>query len=60
MSIKSVAENRPYPVGSTLNHAKFGSGVVLQYEGSGQDARIQINFRDAGTKWLALAIARFS
>lgn len=56
----SSAEKRPYPVGSSVNHAKFGSGVVLQYEGRGEDARIQVNFRDAGTKWLALSIVRFS
>jgi DNA helicase-2/ATP-dependent DNA helicase PcrA len=55
----AAAQNHPYRIGSTVNHAKFGSGVVLQYEGRGQDARIQVNFRDAGVKWLALSIVRF-
>ncbi len=47
----------PWKVGQGVRHAKFGQGVVLAYEG-GSDARVQVNFRDAGTKWLALEYAK--
>ena len=41
-------------------HTKFGEGVVLTLEGSGADARAQINFPRHGTKWLALSIAKLT
>ncbi len=47
----------PWRIGQGVRHAKFGQGVILAYEG-GSDARVQVNFRDAGTKWLALEYAR--
>ena len=34
-------------------HAKFGEGTVLVLEGTGDDARAQINFPRHGIKWLA-------
>ena len=45
-------------VGQNVTHARFGVGVIIAAEGSGQDARVQINFGSAGVKWLALAIAK--
>jgi DNA helicase-2/ATP-dependent DNA helicase PcrA len=47
-------------VGQTVQHAKFGVGVIVNAEGRGADARVQVNFRDAGTKWLALAFAKLT
>ena len=44
-------------MGQRVLHAKFGEGVVLQSEGSGERARIQVNFADAGAKWLMLGYA---
>ncbi len=44
-------------VGQQVMHKKFGTGVVLDHEGSGQTARVQVNFEDAGSKWLVLAYA---
>ena len=41
-------------------HAKFGEGTVLTLEGSGDDARAQINFPRHGTKWLALSVAKLT
>ena len=38
-------------------HAKFGRGVVTDYEGSGAHARVLVNFEQAGSKWLVLAFA---
>jgi len=45
-------------IGQNVRHAKFGEGVVTGLEGGGSDARAQINFRSAGSKWLALAVAK--
>ena len=39
-------------------HTKFGEGTVLTLEGSGDDARAQVNFPRHGTKWLALSVAK--
>ena len=41
-------------------HAKFGEGTVLTLEGSGDDARAQINFPRHGVKWLALSVAKLT
>ncbi len=48
----------PFFMGQAVRHEKFGYGVVLQCEGGGGDARVQVNFRDVGVKWLALGYAR--
>ena len=47
-----------FTIGEQVNHAKFGFGVIVQAEGSGSDARLQVNFRDNGLKWLALEYAK--
>jgi DNA helicase-2/ATP-dependent DNA helicase PcrA len=49
-----------YRVGQSVTHAKFGAGIIIDFEGRGADARVQVKFRDAGTKWLALAYAKLS
>lgn len=47
-------------IGQQVSHAKFGEGVILHAEGTGADARVQVRFTRAGTKWLSLAVARLS
>jgi DNA helicase-2/ATP-dependent DNA helicase PcrA len=49
-----------YHVGQNVRHTKFGIGVIVNAEGSGMDARVQVNFGHAGMKWLALAIAKLT
>ncbi len=44
-------------LGQRVAHAKFGEGVILNYEGQGSHARVQVNFRQAGSKWLVVAYA---
>ena len=44
-------------MGSRVRHAKFGDGVVLNFEGNGPQARIQVNFESQGTKWLMVSYA---
>jgi DNA helicase II / ATP-dependent DNA helicase PcrA len=47
-------------VGQSVFHTKFGEGVVVTLEGSGQEARAQVNFGRHGAKWLALSIAKLT
>lgn len=47
-----------FHVGQSVVHAKFGAGVILAAEGRGDEARVQVRFGQAGTKWLALAFAK--
>ncbi|MFO1192414.1 MAG: 3'-5' exonuclease [Rhodoferax sp.] len=46
--------------GMQVFHAKFGEGTVMTLEGSGDDARAQINFPRHGVKWLALSVAKLT
>jgi DNA helicase II / ATP-dependent DNA helicase PcrA len=52
-----VEETPGVKLGQNVVHAKFGSGVVTDIEGAGAHARVQVNFADAGSKWLVLAYA---
>ena len=45
-------------VGQRVHHAKFGNGTILDTEGAGNHARVQINFDQVGNKWLVLAYAK--
>ena len=47
-------------VGQTVEHAKFGIGVIVSTEGRGADVRLQINFGGSGMKWLALEYAKLT
>ncbi|HEU4602109.1 MAG TPA: 3'-5' exonuclease, partial [Steroidobacteraceae bacterium] len=44
-------------LGQRVRHGKFGEGVILDLEGQGSHARVQVNFERQGTKWLMLAYA---
>ena len=57
---RKTAAETPVPgmrMGSRVRHAKFGDGVVLNFEGNGPHARVQVNFEGPGTKWLMLSYA---
>nr|WP_269450903.1 DNA helicase II [Stenotrophomonas sp. MMGLT7] len=56
----AVVEAPALKLGTAVVHPKFGSGIVTDYEGSGAHARVQVNFDDAGSKWLVLAYANLS
>ena len=44
-------------LGQRVTHARFGEGVVLNLEGRGEHARVQVNFERSGAKWLVLGYA---
>jgi DNA helicase-2/ATP-dependent DNA helicase PcrA len=56
---KSAADTGLHP-GMKVFHTKFGEGKVLTLEGTGLDARAQVNFPRHGTKWLALSVAKLT
>ena len=54
-----AARNGPgFRIGQNVTHPKFGPGVVVDAEGQGEDARVQVNFGRQGLKWLAVAVAK--
>ena len=46
-----------FNLGQRVQHAKFGEGVILNLEGTGDNTRIQVNFEQVGSKWLVAAYA---
>jgi DNA helicase-2/ATP-dependent DNA helicase PcrA len=52
-----VEEDTGLFVGQRVNHARFGDGIVLNLEGQGPQSRVQVNFEDAGSKWLIASMA---
>lgn len=46
--------------GQSVFHTKFGEGVIVTLEGTGEDARAQVNFGRHGMKWLALSVAKLT
>jgi DNA helicase-2/ATP-dependent DNA helicase PcrA len=52
------ARGTGWRAGQRVMHQKFGEGVVTGVEGSGNDGRVQVNFKHAGSKWLALEYAK--
>jgi len=44
-------------LGQRVYHQIFGEGTVLNFEGRGNSARVEVNFDDEGSKWLVLQYA---
>ena len=55
--VDSVEDSDTLKLGQRVFHQKFGEGVVLNYEGQGRHARVQVNFENAGSKWLVMEYA---
>jgi DNA helicase-2/ATP-dependent DNA helicase PcrA len=51
------SSNNGLMIGQRVAHQKFGEGVVTNYEGQGAHSRVEVNFRNSGSKWLVLAYA---
>ncbi|WP_298443013.1 DNA helicase II [uncultured Ferrimonas sp.] len=47
-----------FTLGQRVHHPKFGDGVILNFEGSGPQSRVQVAFDGQGVKWLVVAYAR--
>jgi len=53
-------QSAAFQLGQRVFHQKFGEGVVLNFEGEGRHARVQVNFDQAGSKWLMTEYANLS
>jgi DNA helicase-2/ATP-dependent DNA helicase PcrA len=54
----NVEPDARWRVGQSVVHPTFGAGVIVSAEGRGPDARVQVNFRGSGLKWLMLEYAK--
>ncbi|AKQ34023.1 DNA helicase II [Candidatus Coxiella mudrowiae] len=60
----SITYQRPqageseFYVGQRVNHTKFGSGIIINYEGQGENTRLQVKFDSHGEKWLVSSYAK--
>ena len=45
-------------IGQRVHHQKFGEGTIIDMEGNGNHARVQVNFDFEGTKWLVSSYAK--
>ena len=59
-SLNMAEEITGFTLGQRVTHPKFGEGVVLNAEGQGNGARIQVNFETVGSKWLVVAYANLT
>ncbi len=57
---RPTSDSSGWRIGQAVFHTKFGEGMIVNLEGSGADVRVQVNFRKAGTKWLALEYAKLT
>ncbi|MFC5694481.1 DNA helicase II [Pseudomonas sp. GCM10022186] len=48
----------PFSLGQRVQHSLFGEGTILNFEGAGAQARVQVKFESEGSKWLMLAYAK--
>jgi DNA helicase-2/ATP-dependent DNA helicase PcrA len=55
-----VSPDSVWRIGQRVFHQKFGEGVVTDTEGGGNEGRVQVNFKRAGSKWLALEYAKLT
>ncbi|RRV25371.1 DNA helicase II [Pseudomonas sp. o96-267] len=54
----SAVPQTPFSLGQRVHHSLFGEGTILNFEGAGAQARVQVNFENEGSKWLMLAYAK--
>ena len=59
-SLSSAQADSGFSLGQRVAHPRFGEGVVLNAEGQGNGARVQVNFEAVGSKWLVVAYANLS
>ena len=58
--LQKAAPSHGLSINMKVFHTKFGEGSVVSIEGTGADARAQVNFPRHGVKWLALSVAKLT
>ncbi|TVM06645.1 MAG: DNA helicase II [Halomonas sp.] len=59
-SIESSGDIPSLHVGQGVEHPVFGEGIILNAEGEGPRARVQVSFEGEGVKWLVLGFAKLT
>jgi DNA helicase-2/ATP-dependent DNA helicase PcrA len=54
----TAAADTGLSLGQRVYHQMFGEGVVLNFEGRGGNARVEVNFDAEGSKWLVVQYAK--
>ena len=57
---KRNSDKSAFHLGQIVAHPRFGQGVVLMYQGTGSETRIQVKFDSVGCKWLLQSFAKLS
>ena len=55
---KGEVPDTDFKLGQRVFHEVFGEGVILNYEGQGSNARVEVNFDSSKTKWLMVSYAK--
>ena len=55
---KGEVPDTEFKLGQRVFHEVFGEGVILNYEGQGPNARVEVNFDSSKTKWLMVSYAK--
>ena len=58
-AMQGASRVAPLSPGQLIEHERFGIGEVLRVEGTGENVKALINFKNAGEKQLLLKFARF-
>lgn len=56
----SSSSDSPLQPGDRIEHSRFGVGEVIKMEGSGENCKATVVFRNSGTKQLLLKFARYN
>ena len=60
LSNSAASGPRQLAEGNVIEHQRFGVGTVIRVEGSGDNEKATVEFRNAGTKQLLLKFAKFT
>ena len=55
----SASQDAPLREGNVIEHQRFGIGTVVKVEGTGENTKATVDFRNVGTKQLLLKFARY-
>lgn len=56
--LSDQGDDTGFNLGQHVKHAIFGEGVIVHFEGQGPTARVQVNFKKEGSKWLVMQYAK--
>lgn len=58
MGTSMVENDSGYKFGQRVRYVKFGEGIIVNMEGSGEYSRLQVVFQGQGIKWLVAVYVR--